>query len=251
VQIEEEEKSTSVQAPNPWKLCTVTQVGNKLSASSIIATIFLNMIYLSCKKAAYLSLRLKLETFCPPWYHVLELKKRELSKKVSQTEKFIMERKIKACYPAYGYESVMIGMFNVYALSSLLTLQCGLLNGVDRDVTFNGAGGGAEGHSAAHTHMDMYDYCHKTLAFQFLVVSAAQSLTMDRHIGSFVVPPQSFGVGFGLLIICGLVTYDLGMVPLMRHYTHNPRGISILQRIGVSPFYRRWLLALSRDNAAR
>jgi peptide/histidine transporter 3/4 len=82
----------------------------------------------------------------------------------------------------------------------------------------------------------MYDYCHKTLAFQFLVVSAAQSLTMDRHIGSFVVPPQSFGVGFGLLIICGLVTYDLGMVPLMRHYTHNPRGISILQRIGVGIF---------------
>jgi hypothetical protein len=56
VQIEEEEKSTSVQAPNPWKLCTVTQVGNKLSASSIIATIFLNMIYLSCKKEAYLKL---------------------------------------------------------------------------------------------------------------------------------------------------------------------------------------------------
>ncbi len=67
---------------------------------------------------------------------------------------------LKACYPAYGYESVMIGMFNIYALSSLLTLQCGLLNGVDRDVTFNGAGGGAEGHSAAHTHMVMYDYCH-------------------------------------------------------------------------------------------
>jgi peptide/histidine transporter 3/4 len=75
-----------------------------------------------------------------------------------------------------------------------------------------------------------------TLAFQFLVVSAAQTLTMDRRIGSFTVPPQSFGVGFGLLIICVLVTYDLVMVPLMRHYTHNPRGISILQRIGVGIF---------------
>jgi peptide/histidine transporter 3/4 len=75
-----------------------------------------------------------------------------------------------------------------------------------------------------------------TLAFQFLLVSAGQTLTMDRRIGSFVVPPQSFGIGFCLLIICVLVTYDLVMVPLMRHYTHNPRGISILQRIGIGIF---------------
>ncbi|CAK9238642.1 unnamed protein product [Sphagnum jensenii] len=59
---------------------------------------------------------------------------------------------------------------------------------------------------------------------------------MDRRIGSFIVPPQSFGVGICLLIICVLVTYDLVMVPLMRHYRRNPRGISILQRIGIGIF---------------
>ncbi len=75
-----------------------------------------------------------------------------------------------------------------------------------------------------------------TLVYQILLVSAGQTLTMDRRIGSFVVPPQSFGVGFGLLIMCVLVTYDLVIVPLMRHYTHNPRGISILQRIGIGIF---------------
>jgi len=75
-----------------------------------------------------------------------------------------------------------------------------------------------------------------TLAFQFLAVSAAQTLTMDRRIGSFIVPPQSFGVGYCLLIMCVLVAYDLVMVPLMRHYTRNPRGISILQRIGIGIF---------------
>jgi peptide/histidine transporter 3/4 len=75
-----------------------------------------------------------------------------------------------------------------------------------------------------------------TLAYQILLVSAAQTLTMDRRIGSFIVPPQSFGVGFYMLIICVLVTYDLVMVPLMRHYTRNPRGISILQRLGIGIF---------------
>ncbi|CAK9872905.1 unnamed protein product [Sphagnum jensenii] len=121
VQIEEEEKSTSVQAPNPWKLCTVTQVE--------------------------------------------ELK-------------------------------AIVRLIPTWACTIIVT----------------------------------------TLAFQFLVVSAAQTLTMDRHIGSFVVPPQSFGVGFGLLMILVLFTYDVVMVPLMRRYTHNPRGISILQRIGVGIF---------------
>ncbi|CAK9237718.1 unnamed protein product [Sphagnum troendelagicum] len=71
---------------------------------------------------------------------------------------------------------------------------------------------------------------------RFFDKAAVQIEEEQKRIGSFIVPPQSFGVGFLLLIICVLVTYDLVMVPLMRHYTRNPRGISILQRIGIAIF---------------
>jgi hypothetical protein len=110
-----------------------------------------------------------------------------------------------------------------------------LLNGYDLDGTFNGQ---VEELKAIVRLIPTWacTIIVTTLAFQILFVSAGETLTMDRRIGSFIVPPQSFAVGFCLLIMCVLVTYDLVIVPLMRHYTHNPRGISILQRIGIGIF---------------
>ncbi|KAJ3706762.1 hypothetical protein LUZ61_010467 [Rhynchospora tenuis] len=61
-----------------------------------------------------------------------------------------------------------------------------------------------------------------------------QGMTLDRHIGThFQIPPaslQAFGIISMLIFI---VLYDRVGVPFLCKFTKKPRGISILQRIGI------------------
>lgn len=59
-----------------------------------------------------------------------------------------------------------------------------------------------------------------------------QGTTLDRRIGKFHIPPASFaGFMTTSMLIC-VVIYDKVFVKMMRKLTKNPRGITLLQRMG-------------------
>ena len=75
-----------------------------------------------------------------------------------------------------------------------------------------------------------------TVFLQILNFGAQQSMSMDRKLLIFTVPAASVPVAAALIILIFLPFYDRIMVPFMRKFTGNPRGISFLQRIGVGLF---------------
>ncbi|PWZ54913.1 Protein NRT1/ PTR FAMILY 5.2 [Zea mays] len=61
-----------------------------------------------------------------------------------------------------------------------------------------------------------------------------QGVTLDRRVGrgSFRVPPASLGAVVTLTMLVCVAVYDRALVPAVRRRTENPRGITLLQRIG-------------------
>ncbi|CAL4942256.1 unnamed protein product [Urochloa decumbens] len=60
-----------------------------------------------------------------------------------------------------------------------------------------------------------------------------QGATLDRHLGRrFQVPPASLGAFVTLTMLVCVAAYDRALVPFLRRRTKNPRGITLLQRIG-------------------
>ncbi|GMH05051.1 hypothetical protein Nepgr_006891 [Nepenthes gracilis] len=61
-----------------------------------------------------------------------------------------------------------------------------------------------------------------------------QGTTLDRHVGSaFLVPAASLGSFVTLSMLFTVPFYDRYFVPFMRLKTGNPRGITLLQRLGI------------------
>ncbi|KAK3150429.1 hypothetical protein QOZ80_3AG0233040 [Eleusine coracana subsp. coracana] len=61
-----------------------------------------------------------------------------------------------------------------------------------------------------------------------------QGTTMDRQMGPhFQVPPASLGAFVTLTMLISIVIYDRFFVKAVRKYTRNPRGITILKRMGI------------------
>lgn len=59
-----------------------------------------------------------------------------------------------------------------------------------------------------------------------------QGTTLDRRIGKFHIPPASLTGFTTISMLVFIVFYDKIFVKLMRKFTKNPRGISLLQRMG-------------------
>ncbi|KAK7278445.1 hypothetical protein RJT34_23474 [Clitoria ternatea] len=72
-----------------------------------------------------------------------------------------------------------------------------------------------------------------TMVAQINTLFVKQGTTLNRHIGSFQIPPASLA-GFVTvsLLIC-VVLYDRFFVKIMQKFTKNPRGVTLLQRMGI------------------
>ncbi|GMN32721.1 hypothetical protein TIFTF001_003808 [Ficus carica] len=72
-----------------------------------------------------------------------------------------------------------------------------------------------------------------TVYAQVVTFSVSQATTMDRHMGSFQIPPASLTVFFVGSILLTVPVYDQAIVPVARKLLNNPQGFTPCQRIGV------------------
>ncbi|KAI3951127.1 hypothetical protein MKW98_028531 [Papaver atlanticum] len=73
-----------------------------------------------------------------------------------------------------------------------------------------------------------------TMLAQIGTLFVKQGTTLDRSIGSsFKIPPASLAAFVTVSMLICVVLYGLVFVKIMRRWTKNPRGITLLQRMGI------------------
>lgn len=73
-----------------------------------------------------------------------------------------------------------------------------------------------------------------TIWAQINILFVKQGTTLNRHIGStFQIPAASLSSFVTLTMLLSVPMYDRYFVSLMRQRTGNPRGITLLQRLGI------------------
>ncbi|XP_020259888.1 protein NRT1/ PTR FAMILY 5.2-like [Asparagus officinalis] len=72
------------------------------------------------------------------------------------------------------------------------------------------------------------------VAAQTMTLFVKQGTTLDRRMGPhFQFPAASLGAFVTIFMLITIVVYDRAFVPFIRKYTKNPRGVSLLQRMGI------------------
>jgi dipeptide/tripeptide permease len=72
-----------------------------------------------------------------------------------------------------------------------------------------------------------------TMIAQTNTLFVKQGTTLERSIGSFKIPPASLAGFITISMLISVVLYDRFLVKFMQRWTKNPRGITLLQRMGV------------------
>ncbi|KAF9608142.1 hypothetical protein IFM89_007528 [Coptis chinensis] len=72
-----------------------------------------------------------------------------------------------------------------------------------------------------------------TMLAQINTLFVKQGTTLNRRINNFMIPPASLAGFVTLAMLISVVLYDLVFVKIMRKWTKNPRGITLLQRMGI------------------
>ncbi|KAK9087804.1 hypothetical protein Syun_030198 [Stephania yunnanensis] len=72
-----------------------------------------------------------------------------------------------------------------------------------------------------------------TMVAQANTLFVKQGTTLDKHIGRFEIPPASLLVFLTISILISIAIYDRLFVKVMKKWTRNPRGITLLQRMGI------------------
>lgn len=73
-----------------------------------------------------------------------------------------------------------------------------------------------------------------TIWAQINTLFVKQGTTLDRHLGpNFQIPAASLGSFVTFSMLVSVPMYDRYFVPFMRKKTKNPRGITLLQRLGI------------------
>ncbi|KAL2630226.1 hypothetical protein R1flu_014912 [Riccia fluitans] len=93
-----------------------------------------------------------------------------------------------------------------------------------------------------------FSFFYWTCAVQVSTFTVYQVATMDRKLGSMEVPTGAVGgVFLTVSILLTLILYDRVLIPLIKHFTGNPNGISPLRKIGVglvTPIFAMLVAAL-------
>ncbi|KAL6648830.1 hypothetical protein ACP70R_013054 [Stipagrostis hirtigluma subsp. patula] len=96
-------------------------------------------------------------------------------------------------------------------------------------------GGGDEAGVQLPVNVLMFVPC--TLNAQTHTLFIKQGTTLDRHMGPhFQVPPAALTAFITLTTLVAVVVYDRLFVSAVRRYTKNPRGITLLKRMGIGMF---------------
>ncbi|KAF7103836.1 hypothetical protein CFC21_104777 [Triticum aestivum] len=72
-----------------------------------------------------------------------------------------------------------------------------------------------------------------TIWAQVNTLFVKQGTTLDRSVGGVHVPAASLGSFVTISMLVSIPIYDRVLVPLVRRRTGNPRGITLLQRLGI------------------
>ncbi|TKY62326.1 NRT1/ PTR FAMILY 5.2 [Spatholobus suberectus] len=73
-----------------------------------------------------------------------------------------------------------------------------------------------------------------TIIAQTSTLFIRQGTTLDRRMGPhFEIPPACLIAFVNIFMLISVVIYDRLFVPAIRLYTKNPRGVSLLQRLGI------------------
>ncbi|KAH0633907.1 hypothetical protein KY290_037352 [Solanum tuberosum] len=73
-----------------------------------------------------------------------------------------------------------------------------------------------------------------TMLAQTHTLFIKQGTTLRRGIGpNFEIPPASLTAFITISMLTTIVVYDRFIIPILRKYTKNPRGITLLQRLGI------------------
>ncbi|KAL0368480.1 UNVERIFIED_CONTAM: protein NRT1/ PTR FAMILY 5.2, partial [Sesamum calycinum] len=72
-----------------------------------------------------------------------------------------------------------------------------------------------------------------TMIAQIGTLFVKQGTTLNRNVGNFKIPPASLAGFVTISMLISVVLYDRFFVKLLKKWTKNPRGISLLQRMGI------------------
>ncbi|KAM7257105.1 hypothetical protein ACFE04_012846 [Oxalis oulophora] len=72
-----------------------------------------------------------------------------------------------------------------------------------------------------------------TMMAQVNTLFIKQGTTLDTKIGNFSIPPACLTAFVTLSMLVSIVLYDRYFVRIMQKFTKNPRGITLLQRMGI------------------
>ncbi|KAI8560797.1 hypothetical protein RHMOL_Rhmol04G0283700 [Rhododendron molle] len=76
-------------------------------------------------------------------------------------------------------------------------------------------------------------FIRSTMTAQVPTLFVKQGTTLDRSFGLIKIPSASLGAFVTISMLLSLVFYDRVFVKIMRKWTKNPRGVTLLQRMGI------------------
>lgn len=92
----------------------------------------------------------------------------------------------------------------------------------------------------------LVSFIPSTIIAQVSTLFVKQGTTLDRSIGPhFKIPPACLTAFVTIFMLISIVIYDCFIVPLLRRYTNNPRGITLLQRMGVGLFMHTVIMVIT------
>jgi dipeptide/tripeptide permease len=98
-----------------------------------------------------------------------------------------------------------------------------------------------------------------TMVAQINTLFIKQGTTLQRTVGTFKIPPASLAAFVTISMLISVVLYDRFFVKIMQKWTGNPRGITLLQRMGigllihivimtVASFTERYRLSVAKEH---